>query len=70
MRGQILESKVENFMTYADKSELQVADPGLNHIPQNSPVVELDIINPHGGPAMRLIFAVEGPTYKLFCLMQ
>ena len=69
VRQQILKSGGDDFVSYANKKEIG-SDPGLTLIPESSPVFELDIINAHGGPAMRLMFARSEAGYKLYCLTQ
>ncbi|MFZ0705178.1 MAG: hypothetical protein WAM71_06210 [Candidatus Korobacteraceae bacterium] len=70
VRTQILKSSMDDLLTYKNKEELGQADPSYAFLPEKSPVFELDIINNHGGPAMRLMFARADSGYKLFCLVQ
>lgn len=70
VRAQIAKSSMDDFVTYQNKKELGDTDPGYSLIPDDSPLFELDIINNHGGSAMRLMFARIDSSYKLFCLTQ
>jgi hypothetical protein len=70
LRSQILRSNAKDFIAYRNKKEMDEDKPDFGLIPESSPVIELDIINARGGPAMRLVFARTGSGYKLFCLVQ
>lgn len=70
VRDRILKSKPDNFELYRNKQEIESKQPDIVLIPENSPVVELDIINDRGGPAMRFMFAKSDSGYKLYCLVQ
>jgi hypothetical protein len=66
--SEIAKTDVDDLIQYSSSAELEAGDCSV--LPKDSPVFECDIVREKGGPALRLLFARDGESYKLFCLVE